>query len=106
IYLLRGQPSGGPERAARRVPCEIKKLQPNWSRRVPVGRPPIHSVTRGVSPSKLGKLGWPWGLPMTKREQAPSWFSKKATAILLFIILLPFAVVGLSWVFDYVSKRM
>jgi len=43
---------------------------------------------------------------MTKREQAPSWFSKKATAILLFIILLPFAVVGLSWVFDYVSKRM
>jgi hypothetical protein len=43
---------------------------------------------------------------MTDRLPKSSWLASKATAIVIFILLLPFAVFGLRWIFDFVSKRM
>jgi hypothetical protein len=43
---------------------------------------------------------------MNKRAPIPKLFSAKATAIVLIIMLLPFAVLALTWAFDYVSRAM
>ena len=43
---------------------------------------------------------------MPKRVPVSNWIASKATAIVVFIVLLPLAILGLSWVFDFVSKRM
>ncbi|HEX4636068.1 MAG TPA: hypothetical protein VH189_07780, partial [Rhizomicrobium sp.] len=46
------------------------------------------------------------GWIMNKRAPVPKLFSTRATTIVLIIILLPFAIVALSWAFDYVSRAM
>jgi len=43
---------------------------------------------------------------MNKRGPVPKLVSSRATTIVLIIILLPFAIVALSWAFDYVSRAM
>ncbi len=43
---------------------------------------------------------------MPKHLPKSDWFASKATGIVVFIVLLPFAILGLSWAFDFVSKRM
>jgi hypothetical protein len=43
---------------------------------------------------------------MNKRAPIPKLFSSRATTIVLIIVLLPFAIVILSWAFDYVSRAL
>jgi hypothetical protein len=43
---------------------------------------------------------------MTKRAPLPKLSSSRATAIVVIIMLLPFAIAALSWAFDYVSRSM
>ena len=43
---------------------------------------------------------------MNKRAPIPKLFSTRATTILLIIVLLPIAMVILSWAFDYVSRAL
>ena len=46
------------------------------------------------------------GAFMTKRVPWQNWIASKATAIILMVVLLPLAILGLSWLFDFVSKKM
>ena len=46
------------------------------------------------------------GRVMTKRARLPKLSSSRATAIVVIIMLLPFAIAALSWAFDYVSRAM
>jgi len=43
---------------------------------------------------------------MNKRTPIPKLFSTKATTVVVIIVLLPFAIIALSWAFDYVSRAM
>jgi hypothetical protein len=64
------------------------------------------SMAIGVSVRGVVSRLCPRGRIMNKRAPVPKFFSGRATTILLIIILLPFAIVALSWAFEYVSRAM